>query len=170
MSDAVQDVARVVVMGVAGAGKTTVGTLLAARLDAPFVDADSLHPPTNIDKMSVGTPLTDADRLPWLNRVRAELAGRDRVVVACSALRRAYRDVLRGPAEVTFVFLDLDETAARRRTRDREGHFMTEQMVTSQFAALERPAADEADVITFDAANPLSEVAESVVRALAHSD
>lgn len=142
---------RVVVMGVAGSGKSTVGELLADRAGARYVDGDSLHPPENVAKMAAGTPLTDADRQPWLERVRDELASGDRIVVACSALKRAYRDILRGAGGVRFVFLDVDEPTARQRTRDRTAHWMSEQMVQSQFDTLERPSDDEQDIVTVDA-------------------
>jgi len=138
-------------MGVAGSGKSTVGASLASRLGARFVDADSLHPPHNVAKMSAGIPLDDADRGPWLAAVRDALAADGSVVVACSALRREYRDVLRGVGDVRFVFLDLDESSARRRAAEREGHFMSAAMVASQFETLERPGPDEPDVVTVDA-------------------
>src|SRR6478752_5823950 len=115
---------RIVVMGVAGSGKTTVGRDLADALGAAFLDADSVHPPANVAKMSAGEPLTDDDRWPWLARLRAELRSSESIVVACSALKRRYRDLLRHAGEVRFVFLDLDADAARDRATHREGHYM----------------------------------------------
>jgi gluconokinase len=161
------DVVRIVVMGVASSGKSTMGARLAARLGTSFVDGDTLHPSDNVDKMSAGVPLDDADREPWLERIRDTLAANDSIVVACSALRRRYRDVIRGAGEVRFVFLDLDEDAARRRAAQRKGHFMGAEMVASQFGTLERPAPDESDVVTIDVSRPhevvLAEIVERVV-------
>lgn len=139
---------RLVVMGVAGSGKTTVGRLVADRLGARFVDADAVHPAANIEKMAAGIPLTDVDRRPWLRRLRDALAESHDIVVACSALKRRYRDELRAAGEVGFVFLDVDESTAVARTAERTDHFMQPGMVRSQFEALERPAADELDVVT----------------------
>jgi gluconokinase len=141
---------RVVVMGVAGAGKTTVGTALAAALGARFVDADTRHPAANVAKMAAGIPLTDADRAPWLEALAADLAGPAPVVVTCSALKRVHRDVLRTAGAVTFVYLALDPDEARRRVATRPGHFLGPGLVDDQFATLEPPGPDEADVITLD--------------------
>lgn len=158
-------VMRVVVMGVAGSGKTTVGARVADRLGARFLDADDLHPPANIDKMAAGQPLDDHDRRPWLQRVRDELRGEESIVVACSALTRRYRDVLRQAGGVQFVFLDLDAVTARQRTEHRTGHFMGTSMIASQFEALEPPSA-EPDVTVIDARNDLESVVEDAVAAL----
>src|SRR4051812_39135756 len=142
---------RIVVMGVAGSGKSTVAERLAERVGADFLDADDFHPPSNVAKMAAGEALTDADRWPWLARLRGELRERDRVVLACSALRRSYRDVLRGAGDVRFVFLDVDRRTATDRVAHRADHFMGAGMVVGQFDALERPAADETDVATVGA-------------------
>jgi len=157
---------RVVVMGVSGAGKSTVGVALAQRLDARFLDADSLHTDANVAKMAAGVPLTDGDRLPWLERVRQELGSHDRLVVACSTLRRSYRDVLRRAGDVRFVFLDLDPSTARRRSEQRHGHFMPADLVASQFETLERPATDEVDVIAVDAHDGVDTIVERVINEL----
>jgi gluconokinase len=138
----------VVVMGVAGAGKSTVGKLLAARLDRDFVEGDSLHPPHNVEKMSRGIPLTDADRLPWLDaiarRIAEARASGTPLVVTCSALKRAYRERLSGGhGDVGFLFLQGDKALIARRLSARPGHFMPPQLLASQFAALEEPAPDE---------------------------
>ena len=146
--------AGIVVMGVSGAGKSTVGTLLAERLGWPFEDGDAFHPPQNVEKMRAGTPLTDEDRWPWLAaiaariaRARAEGAG---VVIACSALKRAYRDVLRdGQADVRFLHLTGEPAVIMARQAARQGHYMPASLVASQFAALEPPET-EADVIDLD--------------------
>lgn len=142
-------VPRVVVMGVSGSGKSTVGWLLARRLDVAFVDADGLHPPANVAKMTAGEPLTDADRLPWLRAVAAELAAAPAgAVVACSALRRRYRDVLRdGAPGVTFVHLDGSRDVLAARLAARLDHFMPASLLDSQLATLEPLDADEAGVV-----------------------
>lgn len=147
------DVRGVVVMGVAGCGKSTVGGLLAARLGLQFVDADDLHPPSNVAKMSAGAPLTDDDRRPWLARVAEVLrAGGDDgapAVVACSALRRSYRDALRDGAggDVAFVHLHGDRDLLARRIAARADHFMPPALLDSQLATLEPLAGDETGVV-----------------------
>lgn len=137
---------RVVVAGPAGSGKTTVAVMLAEALEATFLDGDTVHPPRNVERMAAGIALTDSDRAPWLAALTDRLDRSERIVVACSALRRAYRDVLRSAGDVVFVFLTVDRDVAASRVRARRGHFMGEAMVDSQFDALEEPAADEADV------------------------
>jgi len=136
---------RIVVMGVSGCGKSTVGVLLADRLGVPFLDADSLHPPANVAKMAAGVPLVDEDRWPWLRLVGSALADApDGIVVACSALRRSYRDLLRTAApQARFVHLTgtRDQLAARMRARD--GHFMPVSLLDTQLATLEPLGADE---------------------------
>ena len=139
--------ARVVVMGVAGSGKSTVAAALAARLGARFVEADEFHQPASIAKMAAGVPLDDDDRWPWLLALREQLSSPAAVVLACSALRRSYRDLLRGAGGVRFVFLDVDRYDVVRRVAGRTGHFMGAAMVDGQFTALERPADDETDVV-----------------------
>lgn len=136
----------IVIMGVAGAGKTTVGRELARRLGWRFVDADDLHPPANREKIGRGEPLDDADRAPWLDALavlfaRCQYADQD-VVAACSALRQDYRDRLSGSTtELLWVYLRLDPAAARARLASRRGHFASPALVESQFAALEEPQA-----------------------------
>jgi len=139
---------RVVVMGVSGSGKSTVGRALADALGVPFADADAFHPAANIAKMASGTPLTDADRWPWLDEVGAWLASQvGGGVVACSALKRSYRDALRARAPgARFVHLvaDPDVLASRMAARrERDGHFMAPGMLASQLADLEPLAACE---------------------------
>lgn len=144
-----------VVMGVAGSGKTTVGQRLAGELGLDFVDGDDLHPAANVAKMSAGQPLDDDDRAPWLERVAEVLVARDGgVVVACSALKRAYRELIRercGGAgrPLTFLYLEVTPEVARQRVADRPGHFMGADMVDSQFAALESPIG-EPDVVVWE--------------------
>ncbi len=139
-------------MGVSGAGKTTVGKLLAAELGWHFVDADDYHPPANVEKMRNGIPLTDADRAPWLEALRALIAGLiaegNNTVLACSALKQSYREALQVAPEVQFVYLKGTPQLLRRRLHERLGHFMTERMLDSQLAALEEP--DDALIVDVD--------------------
>jgi gluconokinase len=138
----------VVVMGVSGAGKTTVGRLLAEALDGVFIDGDDLHTDAARTKMASGEALTDEDRWPWLDRIGAALAQalreRRRIVVACSALKLAYRNRLRASAgsELKFVYLSARPDAMLRRVGGRKGHYMPASLVMSQFAALEAPEAE----------------------------
>jgi gluconokinase len=138
-----------VVMGVSGSGKSTVGSALAQRLRVPFVDADTLHPPANIAKMSAGEPLGDDDRYPWLERVGEWLAAhRAGGVVSCSALKREYRDQLRAHcSKVEFLHLSGSPEVIGNRLAARPGHFMPAALLRSQFDALEPLGADEAGVI-----------------------
>ncbi len=141
-------VTAIVVMGVSGAGKTTIGKALARRLDMDFIDADDLHTPANVARMAAGLPLTDADRAPWLARVGAAIddARRDgrQLVIACSALRRCYRQAIGGSAaDVRIVWLTGAPELIRRRMGARQGHFMTATMLDSQLATLEPPAPGE---------------------------
>ncbi len=152
-----------VVMGVSGSGKTTVGERVAERLGAVFVDADSAHPDANVDKMAAGIPLTDDDRWPWLDTLRAELESSDRIVVTCSALKRSYRDVLRAAGEVRFVHLDIDRQTALDRVGGRDDHFMKADMVDSQFADLEPPADDETDVTVIDGRATVDAIVDRIV-------
>jgi gluconokinase len=130
----------IVVMGVSGSGKSTIGARLARRLGLRFLDADDLHPITNVDKMTAGVPLTDDDRWPWLARVgeaMAEASGTG-VVVACSALKRSYRDAIRAAApEAVFVHLDGSRDLLAARLGEREDHFMPAALLDSQLDALE---------------------------------
>jgi carbohydrate kinase (thermoresistant glucokinase family) len=139
---------RLVVMGVAGCGKSTVGAELAARRGATFLEADGFHSPANVEKMASGTPLSDGDRWPWLAALRQAMRGEENVVVACSALRRSYRDALRAAGDVRFLHLEVDRDEAVRRVGERTGHYMGATMVDSQFEALEPPDGDETDVAT----------------------
>lgn len=141
----------VVVMGVSASGKSTIAEALAARRNAAYVDADRLHPPANIRKMSSGVPLDDDDRWPWLDEVGTQLGAGDRergVVVACSALRRTYRDRLRLAApDAVFVQLHGDRDALMRRAGERQGHFMPAHLIDSQLATLEPIQADEQGMV-----------------------
>lgn len=147
---------RIVVMGVSGCGKSTVATLLAARLGVPYVDADDLHPAANVARMSAGIPLTDDDREPWLDTVAATLADApDGVVVACSALRRTYRDSLRAGAPGTVVVhLDGTPELLAARIGARTDHFMPASLLDTQLATLERLADDEPGTVLDVTATP----------------
>ena len=135
-------------MGVAGSGKSTVGTRLAAALRRPFLDADDLHTDAARARMAVGTPLEDADRWPWLDRVGAWLAAHPGGVACCSALRRAYRDRLRQHApDVLFVLLDVPESVLAERLTARVGHFMPVELLRSQLATLEPLGEDERGLV-----------------------
>lgn len=143
----------VVVMGVSGVGKTTVGRALAERLDAVFLEGDKFHPPANVAKMSTGTPLTDEDRQPWLRALAAEAerqaAAGKKVVIACSALKRAYRRVLTERVAMRFVHLTGDPALIKARLDARVGHYMPPALLPSQLATLEPPGADE-DAVAID--------------------
>ncbi len=147
----------IVVMGVTGSGKTTVGARLASDLNWPFFDADSFHPPANVARMRRGIPLTDADRAPWLAAIRAKIdevldAGGS-AVIGCSALKRAYRRVLgEGRPLVHFVYLRGSEALIGERLRHRVGHFMNPRLLGSQFDTLEEPES----ALAIDVALPLA--------------
>jgi gluconokinase len=149
----------VVVSGVSGSGKTTVGRALAAALDVPFADADDLHPRANVAKMSAGTPLDEDDRRPWLEAIATWLAAHSESggVVACSALRRSYRDVLAEAApDVWILHLDVARDVLVDRLQARRGHFMPATLLESQLALLEPPGDDER-VVTIDASTATPE-------------
>jgi gluconokinase len=152
----------VLLMGVCGCGKSTVGRALAAELDWPFLDADTLHPQANVAKMASAMPLTDADRWPWFDRVVAEMRRHTHVVVACSALKQAYRDRLANGGPVRFVYLKGDAETIAPRLAGRTGHFMPPTLLASQFATLEEPD----DAIVVDIAQPVAAQVEAITRAL----
>lgn len=164
--------AAVVVMGVSGAGKTSVGELLAKRLASTFIEGDRLHPAENVAKMAQGIPLTDEDRWPWLDLVGKELAdakGRgENVVVTCSALKKVYRDRLRQASGGTlyFVFLTGDPKVLEERMGARTGHFMPAALLQSQLATLENPQ-DEAGVVTVDIDASLDAIVDKAIDELA---
>jgi gluconokinase len=152
----------VVVMGVTGAGKTTVGSLLAAQLGWEFADADTFHPAANVEKMSRGITLTDADRAPWLGAMHAAIVkwiseGRS-VVLACSALKRSYREQLHVGPDVRFVYLRGSYELVARRLKQRHGHFATETILADQFATLEEPE----DAIVAEVRNAPEEIVKEV--------
>jgi gluconokinase len=159
---------HVVVMGVAGCGKSEAGQRVADALGLPLIEGDAFHPRSNVEKMSSGTPLTDEDRAGWLDALARELSARPQgAVLTCSALRRSYRQRLRlAVPRLLFVHLALPIEEAQRRVGSRPGHFMPPALVASQFATLEDPAG-EPGVVQVDACLALDEVAARAVSELA---
>jgi carbohydrate kinase (thermoresistant glucokinase family) len=158
----------VLVLGVAGSGKTTVGAMLAGRLGWQYADADDFHPVANVEKMAAGHPLTDEDRWPWLHAMAAwidvQIAAGHPAVVSCSALKVAYRDVLRRP-EVQMVYLKGDPDLIAARLTSRQGHFFKREMLDSQFATLQEPEPDE-NVLTVSIEGSPLEVVDRILAQL----
>jgi carbohydrate kinase (thermoresistant glucokinase family) len=160
----------VIVAGVAGSGKTTVGRLLAARLDCEFEDGDLLHPAANVTKMHAGVPLTDADRWPWLRVVGdwmdQRISAGKSAVIACSALHRAYRDaLLDGRPAARLAFLEISRAVATARLAGRHGHFFPARLLDSQFRDLEPPDPAE-HLIIIDASQPADAMAAEIISRL----
>jgi len=161
----------VILAGVSGSGKTTVGKVLAGRLGWPFTDGDLLHPAANIAKMAAGEPLTDEDRAPWLRAIAACLdewiGARRSALLACSALKRRYRQtLLAGRPAVSIAFLEIDRNTAAQRLATRHGHFFRPELLDSQFADLEPPGPDEPAVIVVAATGGPEVVGDEVLRRL----
>jgi gluconokinase len=160
-----------VVMGVSGSGKSSVGEGLAARLGLPFIEGDALHPPENVEKMSKGIPLTDEDRMPWLDtiggHIAAALSRGEGIVVSCSALKRIYRDRLRAAAggHLRFVYLDGSRELLTERMGARKGHFMPASLLDSQLKTLEVPTG-EPGVVTVDIGGPVDGIVDAAAKAL----
>jgi gluconokinase len=157
----------VVLMGVAGSGKTAVGKQVADKLHWLFLDADNFHPPANIEKMKHGIPLNDDDRAPWLQRLHDELQHQinkhSSVILACSALKESYRKILRDETlPPTFIYLDVDPQTIKERLSHRSSHFFPKELMDSQFATLEKPK----DAVLVDARKPLDEVVTAVIQVL----
>jgi len=164
----------VIVMGVSGSGKSLVGSVLAEALGARFAEADSFHPPENINRMSAGMPLRDEDRWGWLDAIAIEITEAERkgetLVVTCSALKRIYRDRLRlASRHIRFVYLEVDRDTAAARVAARKGHFMPASLIDSQYADLQAPAADE-NALTIDARRTPAEIVGIAVAALSAPD
>lgn len=158
-----------IVAGVSGSGKTTIGREVAVRCRATFVDGDDLHPPENVAKMHAGTPLTEADREPWLDAIRARIvegtAAGESLVVAASCLERVHRRHLLGdspPDDVRIAFLDVSFETAHERAEHRRHAFFPESLVRSQFAVLERPDAGEPGVHLFDGGKSVDDLTEEI--------
>jgi gluconokinase len=156
----------IVIMGVSGSGKTTVGSLLAGQLGWEFADADDYHSAANIEKMRSGIPLSDADRRPWLDQMRTLIDGwiasGENAVLACSALRAAYRQFLRASDEVRFVYLKGDRNLLSRRLMARPNHYMKEPMLASQISTLEEPV----DAVVVDAREATEHIVAKIRAAL----
>jgi gluconokinase len=156
----------VVIMGVTGSGKTTVGTVLAQQLGWEFADADDFHPPGNVAKMKAGIPLDDADRAPWLASLRHAIeqwiAKRQNVVLACSALKKNYRDELAVDREVRFVYLKGSYDLIYQRLKQRHGHFASEKILAGQFADLQEPD----DALTVEIDQPVEDIVAEIRRGL----
>ena len=160
----------ILLMGVSGAGKTTIGQLLASQLTWDFVDGDDYHSPENVEKMRSGIPLTDADRAPWLERLRTLIAtwiaaGKNKVL-ACSALKQSYREQLQVSPEVQVVYLKGTPEVLRQRLRARTGHFMTERMLESQLTALDPPE----DAVVVDVDRSPEEIVSEIQSRLSRPD
>ena len=149
-------------MGVSASGKSTIGALLAARLGWEFLDADDFHPPANVQKMAAGTPLEDADRWPWLERLNQELRRRENAVLACSALKASYRQVLCKDVDHRIVHLRGTIELLRSRLQERKHRYMPASLLESQFAALEPPTG----AIDIDVARPAHECVASILAQL----
>ena len=163
-------VSAVVIMGVAGSGKTAVGQQIAKRLGASFIEGDRFHPPRNVALMSAGTPLTDEDRIEWLNAIGQEIANAfaraQSTITACSALKRSYRDRLRSYCpDIQFLYLEIDRPTATQRVGSRRGHFMPSSLVDSQFEALAPPDPDEWHT-TVDASTSLGDTVSAALGSL----
>ncbi|MGY0235294.1 gluconokinase [Longispora urticae] len=164
------DETLLLVMGVSGSGKTTVGAMLAGRLRWRYAEADDFHPAANVEKMAAGEPLTDADRWPWLEAIAAWMderrAAGEPAVVTCSALKRSYRDLLRaGRPDVRLVYLRGDRELIAGRLLARHGHFFPDKLLASQFADLEEPGADEDPLVVPIEGTP-DEIVDRIVAGL----
>lgn len=157
----------IVLIGVTGSGKSTVGRLLAQQLGWKFYEGDDLHPAVNLQKMRRGLPLTDEDRKPWLkaiqNAIRAAIENRENVVVACSALKESYRNMLQVEGEVIFIYLRANSPLIHQRLKKRTGHFMNPVLIQSQFDTLEEPK----QAVQIDAALPAAEIVQRIRHELA---
>jgi len=168
-NDLAASVSAVIVMGVSGSGKSTIASMLAHKLGWTYEDGDWFHPKSNVDKMHAGQPLTDEDRKPWLEAIARHIDALRKdgahAVIACSALKRAYRDVLVGARpDVRLVYLEGAHDLIARRIATRHGHFMPPALLDSQYAALEEPQADERPIVASIAPHPREIVKDIVSR------
>ncbi|MCY3974896.1 MAG: gluconokinase [Simkaniaceae bacterium] len=160
----------IIIIGVAGSGKTSVGTLLAKELGWTFHDADLFHPPANREKMTRGLPLTDEDRKPWLETLATLVARHvereEPMVLACSALKRAYRRILAKDSVILFVYLKSSPETASSRLHKRTGHFFHADLLESQFRTLEEPTEEEGGCITVESAAPKEAILRTIIEEL----
>ncbi|KAB7894895.1 AAA family ATPase [Rouxiella sp. S1S-2] len=161
----------IILMGVSGSGKSTVGAAVARAINAKFIDGDDLHPRANIQKMASGQPLNDDDRMPWLERLSDAAYSLEHKnetgIIVCSALKRRYRDALRkGNDGIIFLYLKGSEEVILQRLKSRAGHFFSQDMLKSQFEALEEPGEDEADVVRVNIDHQVEGVVKRCVTAL----
>ncbi|MCA2411360.1 gluconokinase [Rhizobium leguminosarum bv. viciae 248] len=162
----------IIVMGVSGCGKSSVGEKLAEALHLAFIEGDALHPAANVEKMSKGIPLTDEDRMPWLDRIgediKASLEKSEGIIVSCSALKRLYRDRLRAAAggNLFFVYLEGSRALLMKRMGERKGHFMPVSLLDSQLATLEVPTGEQG-VVTVDIDDTVEGIAATALKSLA---
>jgi carbohydrate kinase (thermoresistant glucokinase family) len=161
----------IIIMGVCGTGKTTVGEALAERLGCPFLEGDSFHPPANVEKMRAGTPLEDEDRWPWLRELGQAIAEKGEtarpVIATCSALKRSYRDCLRGEigGEVLFVLLHGDRSLLMQRLQERTHRYMPSSLLDSQLETLERPSPDETS-LALDVRDSASDLVDEICHSI----
>ncbi|HEY7167018.1 MAG TPA: gluconokinase [Candidatus Binatia bacterium] len=155
----------IIIMGVSGSGKSTIGSFLASVLGWSFVEADDFHSQADIEKMTCGVPLDDEDRAPWLQAIRqwieAAIARGENGVIACSALKQSYREILQIDSQVRFVYLEADAALIEQRLRNRVGHFMNPSLIASQFATLEEPNG----ALKIDASLPPGEIVTRITQA-----
>ena len=160
---------RLIIMGVSGCGKSTVGERLGARTRIPFIEGDTLHPPRNVALMAAGTPLTDEDRAGWLDDIASRFGALEAdagLIISCSALKRKYRDRLRAACpDLRFIHLHGDKTLLEQRLQYRTGHYMPPSLLTSQLQTLEPPSSDE-PAITLDIALPTDQLVEQIEQQL----
>lgn len=159
--------AHIVVFGISGSGKTHISTLLAETLKIEFLEGDDFHPNENVEKMKRGHPLTDADRLPWLQLLKSEIRGRiiknEGFVLSCSALKAKYRDILREAGSLNFVFLEIEEKIVLERLQNRKNHFMPAFLLRSQIETLEAPLENERDIVRLDASQAPEKIIDAIL-------
>ncbi|MBC6112557.1 gluconokinase [Pedobacter fastidiosus] len=161
----------IILMGVSGSGKTSIGEALAQKISAQFIDGDHLHSQRNIDKMASGIPLTDADRYDWLKLIgevgKREVDNNINCIIACSALKKSYRDIIRAENEnLIFIYLKGSFELIESRLSSRKGHYMPKGLLKSQFDVLEEPKDEETDVITIEINQDISEIINEIIKSV----